>query len=1051
MRKWIAKHEMFALLLGLILISAVVYLPFIRQIGYLYDDWYLMYAAKAYGPLAFIDIFSVDRPARALVIPAYILFGDNPLYYNLSAYAWRVISAFCFLWLLRMLWPRQRFETFLASLLFLIYPGFLSQLNGIDYQSQMVSLAAAMFSIALSVRASLESWVGRRILLIVLAALFGWLYLGLVEYFIGFEYLRAISLILPFLWNSDAWKEKLISAGKRYLPHAFIPLDSIHNNTEMFLSLSFHECSGCYCRQPTLSNLQIGKSTHGAKSLFVHVQMTAKTIRQNMPVLSSGDGMFHSHAHSSNGAVAFFLFRRQFTALRFLGWRVHSQARNCFRSVAISIRCAFLRRYKFVQALIPFVCIGVYSFRQAFNHPRLFSQLDVSGLARNRWSDRYNLSRTIGHYLGLHRVTLLLARIECFLPFGILGPIDRLLGSVKQSHPFFPKSLAQGFYWLYRSLFFRDRLQNLRRRHMLPYQWQQPTQVPRNLHLIHPKPHADKLLWQMQAQIRDQSDNPKQKRHGVRTPSSNRSLATRSLVTLPFVGFKIRFDSAKHLPELGCRQSCQVFDPPVMRAQEGFSYHLFPPLCCAWSAFQQTCKNDTTKTINCESTLFAFLLWRVFFFSSERKATNIFYQLGSVLQSPLMVPLRWLSKLATETLDVLFLAWGVPFSRLYPLLRPEHVLIALGASSLVLFVLWRFFSYWVGNFSEESKSPNWEKEILTVGGGMILAGLIPVIMVNREVDFVNFSRYALASATGVGILVAAAVTHFSQQRLRWTILSALIAISVFTHYGNAILAYLYTKDAREFWWQVSWRVPNFQEGTTLVANYPMGNIQEDYFVWGPANLIYRPSPSSNKGGIRPSLYAWIFTDNGVRNRILAGQSQTYNRKKIIVYPNAQTLLVLSRPSANSCVHLLNGSQLELSASEPSGIIVIAPFSRPERVILDGPAHMPSPTIFGPEPPHGWCFFYEKADLARQRGDWEKVIQLGEQAFDQGLQAEDPIEWMPFLQAYAQRGNLARLLDIKDKMKNADPWVMQQVCQRLSSLPEISPQIQEFVRTSFCTP
>jgi hypothetical protein len=187
--------------------------------------------------------------------------------------------------------------------------------------------------------------------------------------------------------------------------------------------------------------------------------------------------------------------------------------------------------------------------------------------------------------------------------FGILGPIDRLLGSVKQSHPFFPKSLTQGFYWLYRSLLFRDQLQNLRRRHMLPYQWQQPTQVPRNLHLIHPKPHADKLLWQMQAQIRDQSDNPKQKRHGVRTPSSNRSLATWSLVTLPFVGFKVRFDSAKHFPELGCRQSCQVFDLPVMRAQEGFSYHLFPPLCCAWSAFQQTCKNDTTKTINCESTL----------------------------------------------------------------------------------------------------------------------------------------------------------------------------------------------------------------------------------------------------------------------------------------------------------------------------------------------------------------------------------------------------------------------------------------------------------------
>jgi hypothetical protein len=33
----------------------------------------------------------------------------------------------------------------------------LSQINGIDYQSQMVSLAAAMFSIALSTRASVDT------------------------------------------------------------------------------------------------------------------------------------------------------------------------------------------------------------------------------------------------------------------------------------------------------------------------------------------------------------------------------------------------------------------------------------------------------------------------------------------------------------------------------------------------------------------------------------------------------------------------------------------------------------------------------------------------------------------------------------------------------------------------------------------------------------------------------------------------------------------------------------------------------------------------------
>jgi len=175
----------------LLLVSAAAFLPMIARIGYLNDDWYLMYSAGTYGPGAFTDIFSVDRPARALVmIPAYGLFGETPFYYNLSAYVFRLLSAFAFFWLLNILWPRQNALVFGASLLYLIYPGFLSQHNGIDYQSQMVSLAAALFSLALSVKAAVMERGWRRFALFTLSTLFGWLYLGLVEYFIGFELFR---------------------------------------------------------------------------------------------------------------------------------------------------------------------------------------------------------------------------------------------------------------------------------------------------------------------------------------------------------------------------------------------------------------------------------------------------------------------------------------------------------------------------------------------------------------------------------------------------------------------------------------------------------------------------------------------------------------------------------------------------------------------------------------------------------------------------------------------------------------------------------------------
>ena len=126
----------------LLIVAGLAYLPLVREFSYFNDDWYLMYSASAYGPNTFVDIFSVDRPGRALVmIPAYLLFGANPLYYSLSAFVFRVLGGLALLWLLNMIWPGRRTAAILMSLLFAIYPGFLSQPNAIDYQSHLLGLA----------------------------------------------------------------------------------------------------------------------------------------------------------------------------------------------------------------------------------------------------------------------------------------------------------------------------------------------------------------------------------------------------------------------------------------------------------------------------------------------------------------------------------------------------------------------------------------------------------------------------------------------------------------------------------------------------------------------------------------------------------------------------------------------------------------------------------------------------------------------------------------------------------------------------------------------
>ena len=95
-------------LLILFLASALTYLPFVPQIGFSNDDWYLVYGAHVRGPEYFAPAYDRDRPMRALILaPEYSLFGDNPLPYHLTMYGFRLLGALSLLWFLNQLWPKN--------------------------------------------------------------------------------------------------------------------------------------------------------------------------------------------------------------------------------------------------------------------------------------------------------------------------------------------------------------------------------------------------------------------------------------------------------------------------------------------------------------------------------------------------------------------------------------------------------------------------------------------------------------------------------------------------------------------------------------------------------------------------------------------------------------------------------------------------------------------------------------------------------------------------------------------------------------------------------
>jgi hypothetical protein len=107
--------------------------------------------------------------------------------------------------------------------------------------------------------------------------------------------------------------------------------------------------------------------------------------------------------------------------------------------------------------------------------------------------------------------------------------------------------------------------------------------------------------------------------------------------------------------------------------------------------------------------------------------------------------------------------------------------------------------------------------------------------------------------------------------------------------------------------------------------------------------------------------------------------------------------------------------------------------------------VPPAIPFGSHPPHGWCFYYEKASYARQLGNWDDVLSLGEQAISQGFFAKDQIEWMPFLQAYSRADNIQRVEEIASLL---DAETKSQACIILSA-ESLSPATMEQINKILC--
>ncbi len=445
----------------------------------------------------------------------------------------------------------------------------------------------------------------------------------------------------------------------------------------------------------------------------------------------------------------------------------------------------------------------------------------------------------------------------------------------------------------------------------------------------------------------------------------------------------------------------------------------------------------------------AFLFWHTFIFQNERRATDVGAQIGKVFTSPFYMALQWSIALLQDTFKVIFLAWAVPLYDMVFQLRLRDMLLGLVLAVLTgIIVAWA--SFVIGREQEKPDTKqDWQKEALWVGLAGVLGGLLPVILANRQADFGGYSRYTLTASAGGVLIVIALLDYLKSTRLRTAAISLLAGIAILTHYANARNALDISDALRNFWWQVSWRAPQFKDNTTLAINYAKGGVAEDYFVWGPANFIYSPQPQ-NTIPVWARISGIVLTQDNIL-RVVDERGQNTSRGRGYYSDQSfNNVTVIAQTTPDSCIRILNGSSPDLSSQDLQGMMLMAPHSKINNVITDGKSPTPPSTVFGNEPPHGCCYFYEKADLARQQGNWQEVDKLGNEALSQGFYPSDSIEWMPFLQADLILGKNDQAHKLVPIM-GADPFLKAETCQTLTHMKDASfnTYTQNFIQQSFC--
>ena len=393
------------------------------------------------------------------------------------------------------------------------------------------------------------------------------------------------------------------------------------------------------------------------------------------------------------------------------------------------------------------------------------------------------------------------------------------------------------------------------------------------------------------------------------------------------------------------------------------------------------------------------VLSRVFIFNNQIYGFSL---KDEIFKAPVAAITLLLQSISSSLWTVTGAAWALIFQFPNPAMDGPRTsalygLVVVTVAALILFV-------GRNQVQVEERSGRDIKLVIALGVVMILLGGPPFWLTNVPVSLgFPANRATLSFMLGVSF-VFAGLLELIPSKIRYAIVVAFVALAAGRQF---FWAYEFRRDwtyHKNLFWQMTWRAPGLEKNTIVLINEEL-EYYADNSLGAALNLIYAPDNHTDVVD-----YVLFYPTNRVSLSLnlnvpveydfLAGTFNGNTSQAVIFYYSPPRCLRLLDPEIDSVNRLIPDDSLLRDAALLSST---APIQN------EAIARMPD--MYGTEPAHGWCYYFQKADLARQQGDWEQVVLLGDKAFALDDYPNDPIERFVFIEGYAHVGNWEKAVEL----------------------------------------